>query len=41
MSRTVNANKVKRPQPRVIVFTLLWVVLFMAALLVIGFGGHI
>jgi hypothetical protein len=41
MSRTVNANKVRQLKPRTIVFTILWLVLVIAAMLLIGFGGHI
>jgi hypothetical protein len=41
MFRTVNANKERQLKPKAIVFTILWLLLFTAALLLIAFGGHI
>jgi hypothetical protein len=43
MFRTVNAEKVKQLKPKAknAMFTILWLVLFGAAMAVIAFAGHV
>jgi len=43
MYRTVNGEKAKRltPKTKTAIFTILWIVLVCAAMLIIAFAGHI